>query len=238
MLLSDIFEQLSYGELSQVFIGEGGPDSEGVPKASRKKMLAHVRLGLTELHKRFLLKERTLNLSITAGKQTYVLDKAYAQSNTASSEENKYIQDAADPFQNDLFKVERVYDADGNELPLNILDDPESVQTPNYNTLVLPDDYTGSTLKVVYRADHPPIDPYLVTAAPQIVEVNLPATHLEPLLLYVASRVMNPVGLSGEFHEGNNYAGKFEASCRRLEQSNFRVDSQGQNTRLERNGWV
>jgi hypothetical protein len=73
---------------------------------------------------------------------------------------------------------------------------------------------------------------------PDNVEVELPDSHLEPLLLFVASRVHNPIGMSNEFHAGNSYYAKYEASCQQIELLNLLVDQGSQNTRHAANGWV
>lgn len=238
MTLQDIFDQLSYGELSQVFIGEGGPAAEGIPEAKRKAVLAHVRLGLTELHKRFLLRERTLTVDLIDGKQVYVLDSRYAESNTASNEAQKYIKDAGDPFQDDLFRVERVYDADGSEIPLNELDNASSIRTTSYNTLLLPDALDTASLKVVYRADHAPMKAIYAESAAFKIPIYLPATHLRALLLFVASRVHTPIGMVSEFHDGNNYMAQFEAEIQQLKDLNYQITSDNSDSRFEDRGFV
>jgi hypothetical protein len=202
------------------------------------RVFRNVELGLTELHKRFLLRERTLIIEVTAGKQTYVLDPRYSASNTSSRETNKYIQDVGDVFKGGLFKVERVYDADDVELPLDDHNEESSVRTSSFNTLLLPDDYSSTVLKVVCRTDHEPIKSYMVEGVAQQIEISLPGTHLLALLLFVASRLLNPVGMSDTFHEGNNYAAKFEAECERLTDTNFALQRQYEATRFTNNGWV
>ena len=72
------------------------------------------------------------------------------------------------------------------------------------------------------------------------VVVELPDTHLTALLYFVASRLFNPTGLSGNtaFHEGNNYDAKFEAECERLGDKGYENAEVEDNSRLRRNGWV
>ena len=62
--------------------------------------------------------------------------------------------------------------------------------------------------------------------------------YLEALLMFVASRIMNPVGMSAEFHDGNNYAAKYEMACKKLEDQNVRLDKVTNNDRITRNGWA
>lgn len=245
MTLQEIFDQLSYGELAQINLGGSG--DSGINESNWERVLASVNLGLTELHKRFLLREARIDVLVQPGKTTYVLDKKYAVSNLKSTALPKYLNDSADaPFDNVLLKIERVYDEEGNELGLNQGGDAydllnTSCRTPSYNTLVIPAEVKSEVLTVVYRANHPIIEKTLGYFDIANVEVALPYSHLEALLFYVASRIMNPIGVSGsqgQFHEGNNYSAKFEAACALLERTNLRVDQSEWNTRLERNGWV
>ena len=245
MTLKEIFDQLSYGELSQLSMGGSG--DTGITEANWERVLASVNLGLTELHKRFPLKEGRIDILLQPGQTTYVLDKKYAVANHESVGVTKYLQDTfAAPFDNVVMKIERVYDELGNELGLNQGGDSydllqTSCRTPNYNTLVLPAELKGERVTVVYRENHHILLKEQGYFALDEVEVSLPYSHLEALLLYVASRIMNPIGVSGsqgQFHEGNNYAAKFEAACARLEQTNLRVDQGERNSRMERNGWV
>jgi hypothetical protein len=241
MKLKEIFDHLTTSELSQVSLG--GSRLGEVAQSDYVKVGRLVSRGITELHKRFPLKEKTFIVEMQDGMTSYVLDMAYAQSNDDSLEPVKYIDDTADPFLNDLFKVERVYD-DGVgeeqcELALNEIGNRLSLRTPNYKTLVVPADVETYTVEVVYRANHVKLTD-ADFADPETCEIDLPDSHLEPLLLFVAAKALNPTGFMGGngFHEGNNYEAKYEMACLLLENQNLRVDSDVMNDRLERNGWV
>lgn len=214
MKLKEIFDQLTYGELSQISIG--GAKAGEIIEPDYPKVAASVSLGLTALHTRFPLKEGTHILTVVPGTLTYSLSTL-----------------------TDLIKVERVYGEDGFELPLNVRDNADSVRTPNFKTLVLPATFTGNTVKVIYRANHRPLTEEL-WSDPESAEIEIPGSHLEALLWYIASRVMNPVGFSGGngFHEGNNYAAKYEAACALLEQMSVSEGESGGNNWFARGGWV
>jgi hypothetical protein len=242
MNLKEIFDHLSYGELSQLSIG----GTEGINESNWERVLSSVNRGLTELHKRFLLREGTLTLGMMAGTQRYVLDVKHAASNRESHGVPKYILDSqADPFTG-LMKIERVYAQDGTELMLNRGGDSfdlaqRSVRTPTYKSLVLPPELAVQELRVVYRANHPKIVKEVGYFNLEEVSVELPDTHLEALLYYVASQLMNPTGVigsQGQFHEGNNYWAKFEAACQQLDDKDYRNLESEENYRLLRNGWV
>lgn len=237
MTLDDIYTQLSYGELRQLFLsGRTIDDSEAkLTKAQHAKLLPSVQLGLTELHKRMFLREAELQVELQTGQVVYALTPKYAESNNASKEPIKYIKDATSKFQNNLLKIERVYGTWNEEeyaIPLNIQGDPTAVRTTSYNVLTVPTDeekapwLTETThLRVVFRADHPEIPAQLANISPRSVEIYLPPTHIEALCFYIASRQHNPLGMvPGAMHEGNNYFQRFEASIQELKNLSMEID--------------
>lgn len=242
MNLKMIFDLLSHSELSQVSIG----GTNGIDESNWERVLSAVNLGLTELHKRFLLREEEVVLQMQPNQVRYLLDVKYAQSNRESFGVTKYLLDSAgDPFLGRVLKVERVYDAEGCELMLNRGGDSldllhRSIRTPVFNVLVLPTELPLQQLRVVYRGNHPLLVKEQGYFQLEEVEVHLPDTHLDALLCYVAHRLFNPTGLSGNtgFHEGNNYFQKFEAACALLENGEYRNVEKEENYRLYRNGWV
>lgn len=240
MRLDEVFDQLTYGELSQLSIG--GAETQGITVDNRRQVLAHINLGLTELHKRFLLREGRVVVVREPGLQSYRLDKRYAVSNDESMEPVRYLEDSpSDPFDNDVLRIERVYDSEGVELSLNDEGDPDGVLTTSMGTLWVPEHLETPRLRVDYRANHPIIDKDEAAFTPEDFEVALPYTHLEPLLLFVASRIHTPFGAGtaeGGFHDGNNYAAKFEQACKRLENLNYRLDRTHKTTKFEARGFV
>lgn len=212
MNLQDIFDQLSHGELSTVFAGDISENP--LDEARKEKLIVHINMGLTALHKRFGLKYKDETVDLMPGQHTYLLTSP------------------------DLLRIEAVKDPEGNEYRINDANDVCSLQMPNYKTLVLPMDLETTALIVRYRADHPKIGTMKRYSYAPNVEIDLAAQYLEPLLYYIASRVMNPIGMSESFHTGNNYAAKYEQSCQELERQGYSHSQVEEDTRFERNGWV
>jgi hypothetical protein len=237
MTLQDIFDQLAVGELAQLYTGIDSGIAR-IEDDAKPALLMHIQLGLTELHKRFLLREGTLTIGLIEGRQSYVIDKNYALTNTKSNEPQKFILDTDSPYKSDLMRIERIYDDEGVELSLNIIGDPDSIRTPSFRSLIVPDTIVTKNLKVIYRADHPEIDKVRGAAVAFKTEIDFPMSHMQPLLYFVASRKFNPMGSGGEFHEGNNYAMKYEQACLELERLNMYVDTGYASTHFERNGFV
>lgn len=216
MKLQEIFSQLTSGEFSQLSIG--GQPQGVINESNYGKVVDHVNLGLTALFKRFTLKEGSLVVPLVADQTVYKLPAL------------------------DILKIERVLTDKDEELPVNDHANEFSVFTPSMSTIRIRKDLGSlmdtQSLTVLYRANHPKIKFGLTLFDPTRIEVQLPDSHLEPLLYYVASRFHNPIGMTGEFNAGNNYAVKYEQACRQLEGEGLQVDQGSTNCRLVRNGWV
>ena len=248
MLLDDIYDQLAYGELRRVVVGAGDIDSDddGISPENFKRLLPLVKLGLTELHKRFLLREQEFKVELIADKVAYSLTYPFAQSNTASVEA-KYINDSEETFEDNLMRIERVYGTYQQKeylLPMNQLTNAEAVRTPRYNSLVIPSDTIAApwllettSLRVVFRADHPAIADLAANTQPGSIPIYLASPYLEPLVYYIASRATTSQGISGEFHDGNNYSMKFEAAVAQLKEANFDLDEDDGHFKLVSRGY-
>lgn len=244
MNLETIFDQLELGELAQISLTERVNGE--LPASSKKSLATHINMALTALHKRFLLKEEAVTIALQPGQYAYVLSSRFAESNTRSDVDVKYILDLDDPFKDTVLSIHAVTDDLGDDL---LLDHPtriESLKRTSYRTIVLPAksdrfkhplDYS-ETMTVIYQANHRQLTDMDLVYPANMIDIDLPETHLEPLVYYVASRVMNPIGLNEEFHAGNNYAAKYEESCRQLEDQGFGMSAPGQDHQFSRGGWV
>lgn len=245
MKLGSIFQQLTHGEFFELSLGAGqgviGPDQYD-------RMTNMVNLGLATLYKRFKIKEGRVWLQLEEGKYEYLIHSDFAMSTKVNMP--KYIIDSkGNPFTNDINKIEAVENQEGFELPLNNPNEPHTIQSLKQNLLEfpvmfvdkqkeLPEKMRGTLLKVVYRAGHGAAICCPSYYDPDMVEVPLPDMYLEALLYFVASRVYNPIGFNQDFHNGNNYAAKFEAECQRLELLGLQLTSTIENGRFVKNGWV
>lgn len=223
MKLSEIFFHLSTGELSQLSIG-GGASGE-INENNHERVLGFVNLALTALYTRFVLKEREVLIPLQSDATLYHLDI------------------------DDLLKIEKISSDSGNEIPLNKGGDPFSCRTPSLQTLYVPQnilnkdtsvppEYITNSILVSYRANHPKISAAQLDIGPEMIDVELPFSHLQALLYNVASRIHNPIGMVNEFHSGNSYAAKYERACQELELEGLQLDPEHVNDRLQQNGWI
>lgn len=237
MNLEDIYEALSTGELSQVVIGHSDDGVMAIPEDKRRQIRHSLQLGLSDLHTRFLIREKSFRLERLPGKNTYVLHSRFAVSNN-KSQMPKYILDSEDPFLDDLIKIERVKDHEGKPVPLNEVDDVNAIRTLSDSIIAVPDSLKAPWLEIIYRANHPTLNKYLADAAPITVEIDLPIKYLQALLYFIASRALNPIGFKETTHEGNNYLQKYEMECQRLMSIGAGIDSgEGFERRVDP-GWL
>ena len=248
MKLKEVFDQLTYGELSQLSIGGG--EVGAIAPENYDRVVAHINLGLMALYKRFQLKENSVTLALQSNRTVYPLQSKFAVSSRTSRETVRFITDSvAAPFKDDVLKIKRVIGASGVEFPLNDLADPYTLLTSTSTALTVPqsivtpsieldDTLKTTTLKVFYQASHPVVATDDGDLDLDLYEIELPYTHLEPLLLFVASRVHTPTGMTNETNMGNTYYQRYELACQELEVKNLTVDQGSQEDRATRNGWV
>lgn len=241
--LNEIFDDLTYGELAQLYVG--GAESDGIPIAEYPKVISAVNLALTALYSRFPLNEKEVDIQQYDSITEYHLDVKYAVSNTGSTEPIKYIIDTVeDPFLDDLIRITAAYDEVGNEVPLN---DEDSVNitdgktnswfTPSYDSIQIPTPVSTNKCSFVYRAKHVKIP--LNTSDIPSVEVLIPESLREALLSYVGARIYSARGNESALGLSQALYSKYEGICVQVEQKNLLLNgSSNTNTKLENNGWV
>ena len=242
MILTDIFRDMTYGELSNIFTGGYLPDeAESQPDPVKyAELLSAVNLGLKQLYKEFFLRSEEHYIQCSEEKSVYKLHIDYAQTNTSSPIDiaDRYIMDTADnPFTGNLLKIEEVYDEDGVKLTLNNPNDELSVFTPTYNSIQVPYPEDGMTIAVQFRASHPPIVYTGVTFDPDSVEVELPNSLHDALLYYVAARILRPKG-GDRVMEADNYYQLYKDAVQTVKNEGLEVQSEADIGRFDTNGWV
>lgn len=151
MKVEDLFSRLSYGELSNLSIGNEGRGSireEDIPKVT-----AHVNDGLLRIYSRFVLSTKQLLVEQVRHITNYHLIPKFAES-SGSDVEWPYIKDLPDEkFEGDLIRILEVKD-DRGTLPLNDTGNPRSLFTPYPQVLQVPEPRAGKPLSIEYQARH------------------------------------------------------------------------------------
>jgi hypothetical protein len=232
MFLTEIFDQLTYGELGQINIG--GATMGEIVSNNYPAMVSHLNAGLTRLHTRFDLKDGEVIIQQYETITDYVLRPAYTISTGTAP--IKYIVDTVEkPFPNDLIKIEQVFDEQGKEIPLNKPSESTSMFTPAYDTLQIPVPNDDLATSLIYRARHAQIS--ADNMDPDTTEINIPHTHMEALVYFMASRVFSSRGTTEYGNESAMHFARYEAACQTLEKYGMDNKAINEGSHFNRGGW-
>lgn len=206
MLLREIFELLTYGELANTILG-GDDTQSAIPADKYNQIIPAINAALDALHARFELRFNSVMIQQKDQVFTYVIDAKNAGTYLVSSENGTYS--------NDLIRIDRVVDSCGKNVFVNKEHECSSVILPTYNSVEFPTAKEGEIYNVIYQAKHPQI---LMTGADVLDQtVDLPANFLEAFMAYVGYRIYkNRKALNLE-SPSNNYYGIYQSECARLE---------------------
>ena len=234
MYLSDFFDQLTYGEFSQLSLS--GAENEGILSEHWPAAVSHIQLGLTELYKRFPIRLKEVQIQQYTAISSYRLEENYTVSTGSAG--TLYIMDAADPFTNTVLRIEKVYD-DTNAEYFDLNDDGNelSLHTTAFDTIKVPTPVEGNTMTVTYRSNHDKI--VIAGLVPETTMLEIPDSLIEALLYYVASRAHTSLPtLDTGVNEGNVYLAKFEASIAKITELSLLTNVNRTNNRIGNNGWA
>lgn len=237
MKLSEFFELLQYGELANLPASGGIDDEKGIRVQDYPVLISHLNLALTDIHTKFNLKEREVAIQEYESITFYELDSKYAQENTGSTEPVKYILDSpANVFNDDVIRINAIFDEAGCELPINDEYRQESLFLNSFKTIQIPFPSDENTIFVMYRANHEKLS----TSTPDLnAEVDIPAFAVEAVLSYVASRVHSQRTSPEAQNTAVNLMAKYNMLCDQIELRNvLNTATNNTNIKLGRNGWV
>ena len=159
MLLNDLYQKLSYGELSNLAIGMEGTGQ--ITEEGKPRIVNYANDGLIRLYSEFLIREKEVMVLMFKEVTFYHLITRFAVNagEEADLESRRYLLDLPEePFENDVLKVLTVFSSTRKRLPLNDTDQPGSVFTPQPTILQVPFPVEGGVLTVSYQANHPVLD--------------------------------------------------------------------------------
>jgi hypothetical protein len=195
MKLSQLLARLSRGPLSNLSMSN---DGDGTIIAARQPAFVdYINDGLLQLHSQFVLIENELIIEEQEGTTTYKLHSDYSMETGALP--LKYIRDsAADPYTNDLIKILAVYRDNtlGGSQPIQVaLNDAtkdDSVYTPKFDVLQIPDPVQDAPLYLLYQAKHPELVIGGTEEVPVVTltqDIFLPDVLVPALIEYVSYKV-------------------------------------------------
>jgi hypothetical protein len=240
MKLSSIFSQLIHGELARLAIG-----SNGIQPENYSQLIDYTNLALIELYKRFNLKEAELTLRTTSEVTTYYLRPSFIDGSDSDVPYKYIISTGNTQNIESLFKIEKVFDEEGNEWAINSSASKFSVFTNEYDVIQFNNLEPNKLFSIIYRCGPDPIVlPENFTIEnhevfdPKEVEINLPPYLLQPLLVFVAARAFSILGSTTDVNEGANYMLKFKQACNEIDRLGLVNKEVFESTKLNDRGWV
>ena len=234
--LKKVFDTLAFGELSNTKFGSTGAISED----HYEQVLSYVNLGLTELYKRFILKQNEVQLQQHEDVSRYYLRSEHLGEVEEMDDYIYLLYSEAAPLQDDVIKILSVYDSAGVELPVNDRTATQVITTPEPDVLLtIPEDPT-EILSINYQAAHEDIV-YNTDLDPSKIWLDLPAFVLAPLCYYVAACVFRGINSSiteGTVNPGVTYNTQFEIACQKIDVLDLSITSSDASQRFSNNGWI
>ena len=228
MLLEDLYQRLSYGELSNLSLSSDGNGS--ILEGSQPRIVLYADEALVRLYTTFILKTKSVILTPWDHITYYHLKKrfAFSQRNT-SNEDFLYIQDLDDePFVEDVVKgllciIER------NSVT-------HLIEYFKHQAMMLqvPTARKGQVLTLLYQASHPKLDvcnPHSIIELPEVLHGALTA--------FIAHKVYSHMNTAESSAKAQEHMSTFMGICADVIDKDLVATSiLRSNSRFHKRGWI
>ncbi|MEO5499009.1 MAG: hypothetical protein ABIR46_00750 [Candidatus Saccharimonadales bacterium] len=235
MNLNGMFRELALGELSNLALSEGGT----IIAEKRPQIVNYINEGLLALYSKFVLKEIDMLIEMREALTNYHLLRRYAVSQY--SDENPpdrwnlpyIIDNVGEPFQEDVIKILSVYNSFGMKIPLNDIENPLSVFSPQSTVLQVPYPIAGQALSLEYQARHKILDHCNCDE-----EIYLPDVLHSALRAHVASKVFMHMNTQENTAKGQEHMIIYDIICNDVvEKDLVNTSSSTTNVKFDKRGW-
>lgn len=207
MKLEELFRNLSYGELSNLAIGNEGAGYISADDLPKMTLLTNQ--SVAAIYTRFILCTKELIFQSRDHMAFYYLRPEFARSNDESKAHCKYIIDSKqEPYTGDIIRVLRVFNEIGRELPLNDNEQYASVYTPQFDCIQLSHPSNEDVFSVHYQANHPKLDDDDLSQ-----DIRLPFFLEEALQAHVAYKVFSNMSGAENSAKAAEHLQRFENIC-------------------------
>jgi len=249
MLLGDLYQNLSHGELRHLFLGMDGEGS--IDLNDQARVITFANRGLVRLYTRFIHAKGYVDLQLDENINSYVLDNAHAVSNVeVGNDAPRYIIDTADdPFTGDIVKVLSIRNDDSEytldqDLRINDRDGFPTVKTTSYNTLYFKDPLTdfiepAEIIPVLLTVEYQKLHPVIPTNADPSFKINLFPTLEEALGFFVAGRFFSAMPSESNMLQAQTCFKEYERLCLMAEEDDLVQESSSEtDDKLGNRGFV
>lgn len=234
MKLSELYEMLSYGELSNTAMAISG--TGGIQEKDQPKIVAYANEALIRMHSSLILCERDVLIEMVEHITNYHFNKRFAVTQyDPNGVHYPYIRDLPEePFKDDVIKVLAVYDSLGRKLVLNDIECNESLFTPQPRILQVPNPIAGQALSVHYQAAHP-----VLSVLDQETEIDIPPVLHGALTAFIAGKVYAHMNTQESTTKGAEHLSTYQTIIDSVQLSDtVNISTTQTNTRFQKNGWI
>jgi len=233
-----IFDLLAEGEFSHMNLKQ--KHTGGLAEEEYPAIVGHINLGLIELYKRFNFAQDELKLHTCPETKIY-----YLRLDRFGLIENMnyqiYLEENPDnSFDNNILEITNVYNAIGDDLPLNDRRALMVIETINFDTLRITPVTASEILSIRYKASYPKIN-VDEDFDPSTCMLHIPDVIVEPLLFYVASRVYKSMGSNDSGQDADKsmtYVQKYELACQKIDTFGLDTQINDARTNFDEGGFV
>jgi len=237
VILGDIFNLLANSEVLNTKLNRA--PNGALAESEYVKVISNINLGLTELYKRFNLRQEELRLHILPGVTRYFLrqDRIALPENM---DDVTYIEEVEDCLEElRVIKVMQVRNENDFILPLNDNRAILKIINISEDTLSIYPILSSQILTIVYQAFTERIE-ICDDFDPNDYEVEISDTIIEALIAFVAARLL--ISYEGESSNGAtksmSYLNQYEMACQKIEMFGLQNQINDRNTRFEKDGWT
>lgn len=249
MQLSDLYEQLSQGELRHMFAGLDG--SGEIDYSDQARIINFANRGLKRLYTRFVHSRGYVDIQLDAEISNYSLTNKHAVSNVdVANLAPRYILDSvADPFTGDMVKVLAVRN-EGSEyesqkdLRINDRGGSPKVKTVTYNQIYIKDptedfiQYAEDGI-VKLSIEYQKLHSIIPTDADETTEITLLPLLEEALVFFVAGRVFSAIPSESNTIQAQTCFKEYERLCLMTEEDDLVQESSSEeDTKLSDRGFI
>lgn len=230
----EIMANLTYGELSQYAIG--GAEAGKIAEVDYPKIMSVINRGVNQIQLDLRKNENTVRLRLIEGVLTYPIHSKYSM--ITGTENIKYVDDSTfAPFEDDILKIQQVYNKGGKELPINKRNRVDSIFVPQHNVIQHPFVKDGDILGVVYTRY---TRPTIVTTEEEAKATVLPIPDytLSALYAYVASKMTAGITTEQEISDSQVWQAEYISRIATLKNEPVLPEDTLENTKLTDNGFV
>lgn len=222
MNVGDLFQELSSGELRNLYMGAEGVGE--LKEADKARVVVFANRALSRLFTKFVARRLFVDLVQIADRKVYAIRVEHAQSDTSiSNTAPRYLIDTSDdPFTDRLIKVIAVRPEPTDDVPCpeNVLINDSALgvlKLLSYDKLSFAEPVLGASFELELQMDHPKL-----SVPPMETErLEIPPALVEALQVKIAADVYGSMNGVENTNKSAMLDAKFEALVRSVEEQDL-----------------